>query len=57
MTNTRKKTISLLLAAAMALSAAVQAEERMPAILPDEYHLELLQETPDKTGKKRKRVL
>ena len=57
MTNTRKKTISLLLAAAMALSALVQAQERMPAILPDEYNLELLQETPDKTGKKRKRVL
>ena len=57
MTNSRKKTISLLLVAALALSAALETEARMPAIMPEEYHLEILQEAQDNSGKKRKRVL
>lgn len=52
--NTRKKTISLLLVAALALSSALKAEEMHPFLLPEEVTLESLQELKDKNGKKRK---
>ena len=54
--STRKKTISLLLIAALALNATLNKEETKPAILPDEFQLESLEELKDKNGKKRKLV-
>lgn len=54
---TRKKTIALLLTASLALQGVIGELQKMPAILPEEQRLELLQEVKDKKGKKRTKVL
>ena len=52
--STKKRTISILLIASLALSSALKSEELNPAILPDEPTLESLQELKEKNGKKRR---
>ncbi len=54
--STRKKTISILLVAALALTATIKTgeEQKIPAIMPEEISLDILEEQKDKFGRRRK---